>query len=226
MTYCDDDRRLNFDLVSFKDYVLSFCLTTNDVKSYMWMDTNDLSLLSSREKCRPYVTLEDIIGLLVDVFTCIISYRTKITCQVTIHYMATWRWSSHVPKILCELNPWRRVYFRSSHSFSWSHNSVSYRTLQRSPSLDPLPSQYIPSHTQHSLFVRWIVLLSVCKHRTNSWSFGGMGWGKNLSTFFGFLTTLYQLRRWWVEKDKKGGGSDIGIFVLSWHSNVVTGWHW
>jgi len=47
MNYGDDDRRLNFYPVSFKDYVLYFCPTTKDVKLHTWTNTNELSLLNT-----------------------------------------------------------------------------------------------------------------------------------------------------------------------------------
>jgi len=51
--YGDDDRRLNFYPVSFKDYVLSFSLTTKDVTSHTWTNTNELSLLDMEKQGPP-----------------------------------------------------------------------------------------------------------------------------------------------------------------------------
>jgi len=51
--YDDEDRRLNFCLVSFKDYVLSFSPTTKDIKLHTWTNTNKLYLLDKETQVPP-----------------------------------------------------------------------------------------------------------------------------------------------------------------------------
>lgn len=53
MNYGDYNRRLNFDPVSFKYYVLSFSLATKDAKLHTRTNNNELSSLDTEKQTPP-----------------------------------------------------------------------------------------------------------------------------------------------------------------------------